>query len=80
MRLMNRFLEENRKVVDDRITTPYLLHELTAHAEHHTPEMLSLAACKDSFERCPLSARIARGTDTVHDDLLLQLCLLVLPL
>ena len=73
MRLMDRLLKQNRKVIDDCIAAPNLLHELAAHAQHHPAEMLRLATAEDRLQRRAFSTCVARSADTVHDDLLLQL-------
>lgn len=80
MRLTNRLLEKNWKVVDDSVTPTNLLHKLTTYTQHHAAEMLRLATSKHSFERCSFSPSVTRGLDTIHDDLLLQLSFLVLDL
>ena len=74
---MNTLLEQDRKVVDDRIAPSHLLHKLTRYSQHHSPEMLCLSACEYSLQRCPLASRVSRGADTVQDDLFLKLGLFI---
>jgi len=59
MGLTNRLLEQDREVVDYSITSTHLLHELAAHAKHHTSEMLRLPTREDGFERRAFSACVA---------------------
>lgn len=80
VRLVDRRLEQDREVVDDRIAASNLLHELAAHTQHHPAEMLRLPAGEDGLERRALAPRVAGSADAVHDDALLQLRFLVVAL
>ena len=73
MRLLDTTLEQNRKIINHRITPANLLHELATRAQQHPPKVLRPPIAEQRLERCAPTSRIPGRADGIHDDGFLEL-------